>query len=198
MLDATVLTFDSLVYSTSDALVIIDEITIDADNRAFKSFKQESVNFFVYHRHYNCDVLYFTQQWDAVDKKIRNLTQSLYRIKKSYLFPFVTAKAIFRTCDINDYTWSLLLDIVFRTYGRCSLLCFTTRKSGSFVMPFMLLVFGSSSIAIVSPLRGLNGVRKNGASLSESVVKGAKHSLALDKSEAQSLFFSVRFIAPPA
>lgn len=33
------------VLDFSDALVIIDEITIDADNRAFKSFKQESVNF---------------------------------------------------------------------------------------------------------------------------------------------------------
>lgn len=118
------------VLDFSDSLVIIDEITIDADNRAFKSFKQESVNFFVYHRHYNCDVLYFTQQWDAVDKKIRNLTQSLYRIKKSYILPFVTAKAIFRTCDINDYTSELVVGYRFPNFWEFLLALFHNKRVG--------------------------------------------------------------------
>lgn len=73
----------------------------------------------MYHRHYNNDIFYYTQQWDAVDKKIRNLTQVLYYAKKSYLFPFslfTRTKQIFRTIDINDYNKEIVTGYRFPNF----------------------------------------------------------------------------------
>lgn len=99
--------------------IILDEITIDADNRDYKNFKKSSVEGFVYHRHYDCDIFYYTQQWDAVDKKIRNLTQTLYYARKSYLFPFslfTRTRQIFRTIVINDYTKEIVTGYRFPNF----------------------------------------------------------------------------------
>lgn len=90
------------LYDMTDSLVLIDEITMDADNRQFKSFPVNARNFFILHRKYGCDVIYFTQNWNAVDKKIRDLTAELYYLKR---LPLITVGTrIFRRMDINDYT----------------------------------------------------------------------------------------------
>lgn len=99
------------VYDIQNCAIILDEITVDADNRDFKNFKKSSVEGFVYHRHYNNDIFYYTQQWDAVDKKIRNLTHQLFYARKSLLFPFslfTRTKQIFRTIAINDFTKEII------------------------------------------------------------------------------------------
>ncbi len=102
------LNFNDLgIYNIQNCCIILDELTIDADNRDYKNFKKHSVEFFVYHRHYFNDIFYYTQNFNAVDKKIRDLTHSLFFVKKSML-PFFSlftkAKRIFRTIDINEYT----------------------------------------------------------------------------------------------
>ena len=33
------------------------------------------------HRHYHCDIIWFTQQYDGVDRKIRELTTCLYYVR---------------------------------------------------------------------------------------------------------------------
>lgn len=99
------------VYDVQESLIILDELTIDADNRDFKNFKKTSVEGFIYHRHYLCDILYFTQDYNAVDKKIRNLTQDLYFLRRSLVFPFslfTRYKRIFRCIDINDLTKEII------------------------------------------------------------------------------------------
>ena len=75
-------------YDLSDSLILLDEITLDADSRNFKQFDQFKKKFFLLHRHYSIDVIYFTQQWDGVDKKIRDITHDLYYVKKLRL-PFL-------------------------------------------------------------------------------------------------------------
>ena len=90
------------VIDTSDSLILIDEITMDADNRQFKSFPVTARDAFILHRKYGCDIIYFTQNWNAVDKKIRDLTAELYYLKR---LPFLTVGTrIFRRMDINDYS----------------------------------------------------------------------------------------------
>lgn len=95
------------IYDIQNACIILDEITIDADNRDFKNFSRSSVEGFIYHRHYFNDIFYYTQNHNAVDKKIKDLTQELFFLRKS-IFPFfdqfTRAKRIFRTIDINEYT----------------------------------------------------------------------------------------------
>lgn len=95
------------LYNIQNCCIILDELTIDADNREFKNFARSSVEGFIYHRHYFNDIYYYTQNYNAVDKKIRDLTHTLYFVKKSYL-PFLRhftrARRIFRTIDINEHT----------------------------------------------------------------------------------------------
>lgn len=68
-----------------NSLILIDEATLFADSRAYKSFDKGKMEFFLLHRHYNCDIVLFTQQWDGVDRKIRVITDRVYYIYKGVL-----------------------------------------------------------------------------------------------------------------
>lgn len=70
-------------YNLSDGLLLLDEATLFADSRDYKSFSKNKISFFLLHRHYNVDVYLFTQQWDGVDKKIRVITDRVYYVYKS-------------------------------------------------------------------------------------------------------------------
>lgn len=76
-------------YDLSDSLILIDEAQLFADNRDYKSFSSELKEFFFGHRHYNCDIFLFSQQWDSLDKKIRSITDRVYYIYKPKLVGFV-------------------------------------------------------------------------------------------------------------
>lgn len=121
------------IYDIQRCAVILDEITADADNREYKNFKKSSVLGFIYHRHYDIDIFYYTQQWDAVDKKIRNLTQSLFYARKSLLFPFslfTRTRQIFRTIDINEYTKEIVTGYRFPNFFECLLSFFGVLRLG--------------------------------------------------------------------
>ena len=97
----SVLDFDMLgKYDMSNSLILIDEISLDADSRDFKSFSKPLKQFFILHRHYGCDIIYATQQYDGVDRKIRELTQNLYYMKKAG--PLTYATAIYRKITITE------------------------------------------------------------------------------------------------
>lgn len=75
-------------YMLEDCLILIDEGTIFADSRDYKSFSKDKIEFFLTHRHYNVDIVIFTQQWDGVDRKIRVITDRVYYMYK----PFILGK----------------------------------------------------------------------------------------------------------
>lgn len=101
------------VYDMSDSLILIDEITLEADSRDFKNFAFTTKQFFVLHRKYNIDVIYCTQQWDAVDRKIRELTENLYYMKR--IGPFTMATAIYRKICITEEQ-EIKMGYVFPTF----------------------------------------------------------------------------------
>lgn len=70
------------LYNLHDALICIDEATLFADSRAYKSFDKGKLTYFLEHRHYNVDIVLFTQQWDGVDRKIRVITDRVYYVYK--------------------------------------------------------------------------------------------------------------------
>lgn len=72
------------IYELRDALILIDEATLFADSRDHKNFPKHLIQFFLLHRHYNCDVILFTQQWNAVDKKIRVITDRVFYVYKGF------------------------------------------------------------------------------------------------------------------
>lgn len=73
-------------YQLDHCLILIDEASLFADNRAYKEFPKEKIQFFLLHRHYHCDIYLFTQQWDAVDRKIRVITDKVYYLQKGIFF----------------------------------------------------------------------------------------------------------------
>lgn len=65
-------------YDIRDALVLIDEATLEADNRNYKNFPEHIKQFFLLHRHFKTDIYLFSQSWDSMDKRIRQITDNVY------------------------------------------------------------------------------------------------------------------------
>lgn len=102
----------------SESLILIDEISLDADSRDFKQFNHDLKQFFILHRHYGCDIIYATQQYDGVDRKIRELTHDLWYMKKAGALTY--AVAIYRHITITEesdikmgYIFPKLLQYIF-------------------------------------------------------------------------------------
>lgn len=91
------------VYNFENCLILLDEMMNEADARDFKKFDSAKKYFFSNHRHFGCDIVYFTQAWDDVDKKIRNNTQELYYIKKFLLWSLVNPIEQLLTIDENSH-----------------------------------------------------------------------------------------------
>lgn len=75
-----------------NSLILIDEASLEWDSREYKNFSKEKVQFFLLHRHWNCDIVLFTQQWDAVDRKIRVITDRVYYVYKGMFTGFWISK----------------------------------------------------------------------------------------------------------
>lgn len=71
-------------YVLEDGLILIDEATLYADSRDHKSFSEMQKIFFLEHRHFNVDIVLFTQQWDGVDRKIRVITDRVFYVYKGF------------------------------------------------------------------------------------------------------------------
>lgn len=72
-------------YDLHDCVILIDEGTLFADSRRYKDFSKQMTEFFLLHRHYRCDIIIFTQQWDGLDKRIRVITDRVYYVYKQGL-----------------------------------------------------------------------------------------------------------------
>ncbi len=107
---------DLAYYKMYNCLILIDEISTLADNREFKSFMKEHRDFFIMHRHLGIDIIWATQNYEKVDKTIREMTQELWYISRSVvplLGQFTRAKKIYRQININEHTSELTLGYRF-------------------------------------------------------------------------------------
>ena len=129
-------------YKLYDCLILLDEITLDADNRKFKEFTNGHRDYFILHRHIGNDIIYATQSYETVDLKIRQLTQELWYMSKTvvpFLSNYTTAKRIYRKIDINEHTSELKLG-----YRFCNLLeSFFTSNFKIVYRPFFYKYFDS-------------------------------------------------------
>lgn len=75
-------------YKLANCLLLIDEATLFADSRAYKEFDKQKLEYFLEHRHFNADIILFTQQWDGVDRKIRVITDRVYYVYKGFLLGY--------------------------------------------------------------------------------------------------------------
>lgn len=91
------------IYNFENCLILLDEMMNEADSRDFKKFDAFKKYFFSNHRHYGVDIIYFTQAWDDVDKKIRNNTSELFYIKRLGAFSAVIPIKQILTVDNNSH-----------------------------------------------------------------------------------------------
>lgn len=91
-------------YMIEDAKIIIDEAGIEYNNRSYKTFPQEAIYFYKYHRHYQTSVDVFSQSFEDMDVTLRRLAQNFYVVRKS-LIPFcVVARRIRRKVGVDEQT----------------------------------------------------------------------------------------------
>lgn len=112
------LDFNTLGYSDySNCLMIIDEIMLLADCRNFKSYGDNLKLFFSQHRKKHIDIIYATQSYDDVDKKIRNVTDNLYYIDDSILPSYMRIRRIVHSFDVysckTSYAYSAPVDNLY-------------------------------------------------------------------------------------
>jgi zona occludens toxin (predicted ATPase) len=103
-------------YKMYKVLILWDEITLDYDNRNFKEFSAAAKEFWLLHRHFNIDIIYATQNYENVDKKIRDITDELWYMKKPVMLGLrnlTIAKRIYRKININEMTSDLTLGYRF-------------------------------------------------------------------------------------
>lgn len=92
------------VWNIENALVLWDEVGVDANSRNFKNnFNQAQIKWLKYHRHENCMVMIFSQGFDDMDKIIRTLTTDAFVVRRG-LFRTVKYRRIVKKPDIDEIT----------------------------------------------------------------------------------------------
>lgn len=86
-------------------LLLIDEASARYSNRDFKSFGKELTEFFCMHRHEHIMVIVFSQTYNGMDKKIRDVCNELYIVRK--LGPVIRAVPVRVKIGINEFTKEL-------------------------------------------------------------------------------------------
>lgn len=73
-------------YDVADSLIIIDESSIECDNRDWKNLSKDFINFMMLHGHYNTRFVFASQSYNGYDKKLRSITDNVYYITKKGVF----------------------------------------------------------------------------------------------------------------
>jgi hypothetical protein len=93
------------VFDMSDSLLLYDEVGIDFNNRNFKdNINKDMLYLFKFHRHYNLDIIIFSQSYDDMDITLKRLATKYYLMVKSF-FPYLfVRKSILKFIGINQDT----------------------------------------------------------------------------------------------
>lgn len=130
-------------YYIHDALIILDEVTMELDSRDWKNVSRGLVDYIVTHRHVNCDIVYAVQDWSRAEKTLRENTVNLYYLRRSpvpFFKRWAHCKQIFRKLDINEHKSELVLGYRFSDWiDRI----FTRSLYGSFYLPSAYKLFDS-------------------------------------------------------
>ncbi len=86
-----------------DTVLILDEIGIYFSNRDFAKFKKTLLYWFKMHRHYKVKIIYNSQSYNDMDKKIRDLTDELMIIRR-FAHLWTIARYIGKKMDISNDT----------------------------------------------------------------------------------------------
>ena len=91
-------------FMVQDCKIIIDEASIEYNNRKFKDLSPEAIKFFKLHRHYGTSIDVFSQSYDDMDITLRRLAHDFFLVKKSLIPFFIVVKRIKRKVGIDENT----------------------------------------------------------------------------------------------
>lgn len=81
-------------FELRDCIYFVDEATINCGDRDWKGFSKSKIKYLMEHRHHNCDVVFFSQEADGMDKKIRSITDRVYYVYKTFWTGRWVSKAV--------------------------------------------------------------------------------------------------------
>ena len=82
-------------YNFHDCLILIDEAGVDFNNRDYKNLSKDLIKYLKYHRHFDAQIVFFSQSYDDMDITIRRLAQRYYLVKKT-IFHFISKRFVIR------------------------------------------------------------------------------------------------------
>lgn len=96
-------------FDISDCELIIDECSIEYNNRNYKNMPKQSIDWFKLYRHYHVRNIYvFSQSFDDMDITLRRLATELWLCRRS-IIPFLfTTKRIAKTIRIDENTHQII------------------------------------------------------------------------------------------
>lgn len=101
-------------YDLSNSLILIDEISLYADNRQFKNFDADILYFFKLHGHYHIDLVWCSQSHSDADKKIRDVTDTIFLLEKSRFKNYSILKKIYHNYSFKNRQITDTYDIASR------------------------------------------------------------------------------------
>lgn len=114
-------------YAIHDALVIIDEVGIEYNNRDFRSnfnsqnkdrvSQNQALEWWKKHRHEGCEVMVFSQGFDDMDKKIQTLGSHYYIVRQSLFGNFIVTKRIRKSPQIDKMTHQPIDEYTFMPFS---------------------------------------------------------------------------------
>lgn len=88
------------------SLVCIDEAGIEYNSRKYKSMKQSLIRWFKLHRHFKCDVDFYSQSWEDMDVTIRRLADNLFHLRR--LGPFTICRKVKKVVMVDEITHQII------------------------------------------------------------------------------------------
>lgn len=111
-----------------NTLIAIDEASCEWNNRSFKTFPPELIEYLKKHRHYKVDIDLYSQSWDDVDITARRLVEELWYGRKLFLGISVWRR-IYKNVDIEKRTDKSVIGQIVDGYRKSSILSLLYRPS---------------------------------------------------------------------
>lgn len=115
--------------------IAVDEAGIEYNSRKTKTLPQPFIRWIKKHRHYGCDLDYFSQSWEDIDITIRRLYNELWYM---YRFgPFTLCRRLYKRVTVDKQTEQIIDG--YRMSSMLWLLFWPLQLGWPFDKKFMLL-----------------------------------------------------------
>jgi hypothetical protein len=106
------------VHMMEDCLILLDEASLEFNNRDYGKFPKTAREFFKLHRHYGATVEVYSQSYEDMDITIRRLATKFVLVKKSLIPFFITTRTATAIIDIKEEDSQFLCGYRWKPFSR--------------------------------------------------------------------------------